>query len=76
MSYNYISIHHSLASEVLINICANPPNETRELVTYYIDLDIFDSSNKCIQEGVEYMCQSSDEFIQKVKEVQLVKLLG
>ena len=75
MEYRYISLPIDLASDELISNLRNPKGDQTLLVTYLIESDIMGFSSILSTKGTEYLCESEEEFHQKVSHAKLMRLL-
>lgn len=73
MEYKYISLPIELASDELISNLHNSRSDETLLVSYLIEMGIMGFSS--ILSEKEYMCESEEEFHQKVSHAKLMRML-
>ena len=75
-NYDYISIHKDKANTNLKKLCRIRPTELNPLITYFIHSGYFDSSTTIENlASADYICESVEEFNQKVAEYKLLRVL-
>ena len=75
VNYKYISLPIDLASDELMSNLHNPRSDETLLVSYIIDVNILGFSSIISEKGTEYLCESEEEFHQKVSHEKLMRLL-
>lgn len=75
MTYKFISLPIELASDDLISKQYGEKTEETILICYLIESNIMGFSSITSHGVIEYMCESEEEFKQKVAEHKLMKLL-
>lgn len=75
MAHKFISLPIELASDDLISKQYGKRTEETILIFYSVKANIIGFSSIISHDDREYMCESEEEFKQKVAEYKLMKLL-
>lgn len=75
MAHKFISLPIELASDDLISKQYGKRTEETILIFYSVEANITGFSSIISHDDREYMCESEEEFKQKVAEHRLMKLL-
>ena len=75
MTYKFISLPIQLASDDLISKQYGEKTEETLLICYLVEVNAMGFSSIISHDDREYMCESEEEFEQKIAEYRLMKLL-
>ena len=79
MNYEYISVPSAWLSNKTYNdieLYQEDADEGQELLTYYIGDNTYNHNKYfAIKKGTEWLCNSEDEFLEKVQLAKLERLL-
>ena len=75
MPHRFISLPIELASDDLISKQYGKRIEETVLICYSKEVDVMGFSSIICRDDREYMCESEEEFRQKVSECKLMRLL-
>lgn len=74
-NYKCISLPIDLASEKLKSQLHSPMTDDTLLISYLTEIDIMGFSSILSEKGTEYLCESEEEFHQKVSHEKLMRML-